>query len=68
MDDVKDFMNYMTIGFNQMRQENKPDYSRMTAKKLREATWLAIIMYDKAQAKEKAEKILNNLELVWWKR
>lgn len=64
MDDVKDFMNYVAIGFNQMRQENKSDYSKMTAKKLVETTWLAIIMYDKAQAKEKAEKILNNLELV----
>lgn len=64
MDEIKEFLDYMTLGFDQMRKENKADPSKMTAKKLVETTWLAIIMYDKAQAKEKAEKILNNLELV----
>lgn len=64
MDELKDFLNYMTIGFEQLKKENKDDMSKMTAKKLMETTWLSIIMYDKNQAKEKAKEILNNLELI----
>ncbi len=64
MDEFKDFLNYAVLGFSQMRQENKTDYSKMTAKKLVEAIWHMGYMYDKKQAKEKANEILNNLELV----
>lgn len=64
MEDFKEFLCYAVLGFNQMREENKEDYSKMTAKKLVEAIWLMGYLYDKKQAKEKADKILNSLELV----
>lgn len=64
MEEIKSFLDYMVVGFDIMRQENKSDYSKMTAKKLKEDTWLAIIMYDKKQAQKKANEILSNLELV----
>lgn len=64
MDEFKEFINYAVLGFNHMREENKEDYSKMTAKKLVGEIWLMEYMYSKDQAKEKAEKILNNLEAV----
>ena len=64
MDEFKEFINYAILGFEQMKEENKADYSQMNAKKLEGTIWLMEYMYSKDKAKEKAEKILNNLELV----
>ena len=47
-----------------MREENKADLTKMTAKKLIETIWLMSYLYDNKQAKDKADKILNSLELV----
>ena len=67
MDELKDFLNYVVIGFDKLRQENKKDPSKITSKKLLETIWFIILVYDKSKAKEKANEILNNLELIWWK-
>ena len=64
MEEFKNFLNYAALGFNKMREENKADLSKMTAKKLIETIWLMSYLYDNKQAKEKADKILNSLELV----
>lgn len=64
MEEFKNFLNYAALGFDKMREENKADLSKMTAKKLIEIIWLMSYLYDNKQAKEKADKILNSLELV----
>lgn len=64
MEEFKNFLNYAALGFDKMREENKADLSKMTAKKLIETIWLMSYLYDNKQAKEKADKILNSLELV----
>lgn len=64
MEEFKNFLNYAALGFDKMREENKTDLSKMTAKKLIETIWLMSYLYDNKQAKEKADKILNSLELV----
>lgn len=68
MEEFKEFICYAVLGFNKMREENKTDYSKMTAKKLVESIWHMAYIYDNKNAKEKANKILNSLELVWWKK
>lgn len=63
MEEFKKFLNYAVLGFNKLREENKNDYSKMTAKKLIETIWLMSFVYDSDVAKQKADKILNSLEL-----
>lgn len=64
MEEFKNFLNYAALGFDKMREENKADLTKMTAKKLIETIWLMSYLYDNKQAKDKADKILNSLELV----
>ena len=68
MEEFKEFLNYAVLAFDKMREDNKDDYSKMTAKKLIESIWFIVPMYDKEKAKEKADKIVNSLELVWWEK
>ncbi len=63
--DFKDFIYYVVLGLKHIQAEKKQanDKNPITAKQLSSATWLMYYVYDLKEAKEKAEKILNNLEL-----
>lgn len=57
------FICYAVVAFNHLQSECKITNTKMTAKKLSETIWLMYYIYDKKTITQKANDILNNLEL-----
>lgn len=58
------FIYYAIVAFEHLQKECKINNTKMTTKKLSETIWLMYYVYDKRKIKEKAENVLNNLELI----
>lgn len=57
------FICYAVVAFDFLRKECKITNKKMTAKKLADTIWLMYYTYDKHKITEKANNVLNNLEL-----
>lgn len=57
------FICYAVVAFNHLQKECEINNTKMTAKKLSEIIWLMYYTYDKRTIKQKADNIVNNLEL-----
>lgn len=58
------FLHYLAIAYNDLRKEYEDLENKITVKKLVETMIFMYCIYDEDVAKEKANEILNNLELV----
>lgn len=63
--DFKEFICYVVLGLKHIQAEKKQanDKKPITAKQLVSSCWLMYYIYDLQDAKSKAEKILNDLEI-----
>lgn len=60
----KIFICYAIVAFDYLQKECKINNTKITPKNLSETIWLMYYVYDRQKIREKAENVLNNLELV----